>query len=237
MPKVTLVSILASFLLLSSFAITGETYIDYEVKNIDNNLIMVWQDSSHKPLKNFNRVKEFVAKNNKQLVFATNGGMYNASSAPVGLYIEKGNTLTRLNTNNGEGNFHLMPNGVFYITQKNKAKIVTTPKMDVAAIKEAKYATQSGPMLLINGEVHSAFNKDSKNLNIRSGVGVLPGGGVVFSMSENPVNFYQFAMHFKKMGCKNALYLDGFVSKMYYPEKNLQGSNNDVFGVIIAVVK
>lgn len=56
-------------------------------------------------------------------------------------------------------------------------------------------------------------------------------------MSSQPVNFYDFAMYFKSKGCKNALYLDGFVSKMYYPEKKLKGNTNDRFGVMIAVTK
>ena len=53
-------------------------------------------------------------------------------------------------------------------------------------------------------------------------------------MSKKEVSFYDFANYFKSMGCKNALYLDGFVSLTYLPEQNwIQTDGN--FGVIIGV--
>ena len=55
-------------------------------------------------------------------------------------------------------------------------------------------------------------------------------------MSKQEVSFYDFAKYFKKIGCENALYLDGFVSRTYLPEKNwIQTDGN--FGVIIGVAK
>jgi len=59
----------------------------------------------------------------------------------------------------------LHPNGAFYLTNSKEAKIETTSNF--VTNKNIKYATQSGPMLLINGVLHSKFNKSSKNLNIR----------------------------------------------------------------------
>ena len=43
----------------------------------------------------------------------------------------------------------------------------------------------------------------------------------IFAMLKKEMNFYEFAEYFKKLGCKNALYLDGFVSRTYLPEKNI----------------
>lgn len=213
------------------------TFVDYTVLKPNNNVILVWADSTNKPLNTFDNLASFIAKQGKELLFAMNGGMYMQNSFPVGLYIEKGKVISILNTKNAKGNFYLKPNGVFYITNNNTTNIIETSKFDKSKYKSVKYATQSGPMLLTNGAVHKAFTKGSKNLNIRNGVGVLANGGLVFSISAKPVNFYDFAMHFKSIGCKNALYLDGFVSKMYYPEKKLKGSKNDKFGVMVAVVK
>lgn len=89
-------------------------------------------------------------------------------------------------------------------------------------------------MLLINGKIHSAFKKGSTNFHIRNGVGILPDNRVIFAMSKSKVNFYDFALYFKSLGCKNALYLDGYVSQTYLPEKNwIQTDGN--FGVIIGV--
>jgi uncharacterized protein YigE (DUF2233 family) len=59
---------------------------------------------------------------------------------------------------------------------------------------------------------------------------------LVFAMSKKEINFYDFAKYFKDLGCKNALYLDGFVSRTYLPEKNWKQEDGD-FGVIIGVVK
>jgi uncharacterized protein YigE (DUF2233 family) len=39
-------------------------------------------------------------------------------------------------------------------------------------------------------------------------------------MSRTPINFYDLAEFFKEQGCQDALYLDGFISRMYLPAKN-----------------
>ena len=68
--------------------------------------------------------------------------------------------------------------------------------------------------------IHPAFKAGSANLNIRNGVGILPDNSVVFAMSKKEISFYDFAVYFKNLGCKNALYLDGFVSRTYLPAEN-----------------
>jgi uncharacterized protein YigE (DUF2233 family) len=184
-------------------------------------------------IKSFKALRELLAKNNKKLIFAMNGGIFMQDYTPLGLYIENGVVKHKLNKKkNGYGNFYLQPNGIFYLTNDNHAKIETTDRF---VNKNIKYATQSGPMLLINGKINSKFRKDSNNLNIRNGVGILPDGRIVFAMSKERVNFYDFANYFKSLGCRNALYFDGFVSKTYLPAKgytNLTGN----FGVIIAEI-
>ena len=159
-----------------------------------------------------------------------NGGMYKTDNSPLGLFIAETKVVATLNTGSGNGNFYLKPNGVFYITTGNRAAICKTENFK--ADSKIKYATQSGPMLVINGQIHPAFKKGSTNLNIRNGVGLLPNGQLLFAMSKAEINFYDFADYFKKAGCKNALYLDGFVSRTYLPGKNwIQTDGN--FGVII----
>lgn len=99
-----------------------------------------------------------------------------------------------------------------------------------------KFATQSGPMLVVNGLIHTAFRDGSTNLHIRNGVGILPDNKVIFAMSKKEINFYDFAKYFQSLGCKNALYLDGFVSRTYLPEKEWTQTDGD-FGVMIGVTK
>jgi uncharacterized protein YigE (DUF2233 family) len=164
-----------------------------------------------------------------------NGGMYLRDLSPQGLYIEGGKQIKVLDTaQEAYGNFYMQPNGIFYITKDNKA-YVTATKYFKYPDDTINFATQSGPMLLINGKIHHKFMPLSKNLHIRNGVGILPNGNLLFAISKGKINFYDFAMFFKKHGCKNALYLDGFVSRIYLPEKGIENQDG-LFGIIIAEV-
>jgi uncharacterized protein YigE (DUF2233 family) len=209
-------------------------FVVYEINPKKTALSFFWLDTNAIPFKSIANVKASVEKNGKQLVFAMNGGMYKKDHWPQGLFIDNFLTQSPIDTSLGNGNFYLKPNGVFYLTEENYPIICTSDKFDFT--EQVKYATQSGPMLLIDGNLHPAFIKGSTNLNIRNAVGVLPNGHVVFAMSKKEINFYDFAMFFKNKGCKYALYLDGFVSRAYLPEKNWIQTDGD-FGVIIGVVK
>lgn len=170
----------------------------------------------------------------------TNGGMYTPQHEPQGLFIEKGIVIKPLDESipNNNTNFYLMPNGVFYIDSNGIPGVKTTS--EYAKINKSihpKYATQSGPMLVIDGILHDKFVESSKNLNIRSGVGITNSNKVVFLISEGYVNFWDFATVFKDvLSCKNALYLDGAISLMYLKDRNkdVQGGN---FGPMISVSK
>jgi uncharacterized protein YigE (DUF2233 family) len=193
-----------------------------------------WRDEKDHVLGSLSGVKSFVERRGQKLIFAMNGGMYMENRAPLGLFIQNGKMLRGLNKAKGYGNFYLMPNGVFYIDEKGKGTICTTPEFRNQ--KNIRYATQSGPMLVVNGKIHDAFKKGSVNLNVRNGVGILPDGRMLFAMSKKEVNLYDFAEYFKNKGCKNALFLDGFVSRTWYPAadwKQLDG----FFGVIIGAVE
>lgn len=197
-----------------------------------DHLELYWKNDSGEVLKSIQNLKQFVEQHNQQLLFAMNAGMYNKDLSPKGLFIQNSETLTQLDTTDGEGNFYLQPNGVFYLTEDKTAGIEVTKKFHNK--NKIKFATQSGPMLVIDGVINSAFNKDSKNNNIRNGVGILPDNKIIFALSKTEINLYNFAKYFHSQGCKSALYLDGFVSRAYYPEANwLQTDGN--FGVMIGL--
>jgi len=206
--------------------------ISYITDSKKEDIQFYWKDDKSKILGSIQNLKKWLDSKNKKLVFAMNGGMYTKEQDPQGLFIQNQKKITPLDTLSGKGNFYLKPNGVFYITSHNEPKITTTTGF--IDDKKIKYATQSGPMLVINGEIHSAFKEGSQNLNIRNGVGILPDNKIIFSISKEAINFYDFAMYFKNLGCKNALYLDGFVSRAYYPEKNWMQTDGN-FGVIIGI--
>jgi uncharacterized protein YigE (DUF2233 family) len=194
---------------------------------------LYWQDEDGRPLRSLQNLKSFVERDGEKLRFAMNGGMYRPDNSPQGLYIESGVRFNALDTLSGSGNFYLKPNGVFYLTKSGQADVCETKHYVTS--DSVYFATQSGPMLVIDGEMHSAFRKGSANLNIRNGVGILPGNKVVFVMSKQQINFYDFAAYFKQLGCRNALYLDGFVSRAYLPEEKWEQVDGN-FGVMIGVV-
>lgn len=206
--------------------------ICYSMDTRSKDIKFYWQDDNSKTFKSILNLKNWLDSRHKILLFAMNGGMYKKDNVPQGLFIQDQVTLTPLDTSSGNGNFYLKPNGVFYITTDKQAVICKTN--DFNDNGKIKYATQSGPMLVVGGEINPAFKEGSINLNIRNGVGILPDNKVIFAMSKEQINFYDFAKYFKDLGCKNALYLDGFVSRTYLPEKKwIQTDGN--FGVIIGV--
>jgi len=209
-----------------------DNIVSYTVDSKTQDLHFYWKDDKGQVLGSIQHLKDHLAKQHRKLVFATNGGMFKPDQSPVGLFIREQVVETSLDTSSGNGNFYLKPNGVLYLTKDGKASICTTPAFKYS--KQIKYATQSGPMLLIDGAVHPAFRKGSANVNIRNGVGLLPDGRLVFAMSKTDINFYDFADYFKRMGCKQALYLDGFVSRTYLPGQDWVQTDGN-FGVIIAV--
>lgn len=208
--------------------------LNYEVDPRQQDLRLYWKDSSGNNYANFQQLKTNLSAHRQALLFAMNGGMYNQDLSPQGLYIEDGSMLAPLDTQStGYGNFYLQPNGVFYLKENGQAGICVTK--DFPDQHKVRYATQSGPMLLIDSTIHPAFTPGSSNLHIRNGVGLLPDGRLLFAMSKARINFFDFANFFLKRGCAQALYLDGFVSRTYLPAQDWQQFDGN-FGVIIAEV-
>ena len=158
----------------------------------------------------------------EQLKFAMNAGMYHANFAPVGLYIENYKTSTPLNARSGYGNFFMQPNGV--LAWNNKTATIQTTQAFKKSAFPARFATQSGPMLLSAGKINPAFIADSSSVKIRNGVGIKD-QQLYFAISRQPLNFYQFAQLFKQtLAVTDALYLDGSVSSAYIAQ--IQTHNN-----------
>ncbi|MEM6721957.1 MAG: phosphodiester glycosidase family protein [Bacteroidota bacterium] len=209
--------------------------LTYEVNPKTDQIRFYWKNEQGDIYGNAKNLKNQLKEKGETLVFAMNGGMYLKDQSPQGLYVEDGRIITPEDSKKeGYGNFYLQPNGVFYINKYNKAIICVSDSLK--ATRSIKYATQSGPMLVIDGQLHEKFTKGSKNLHIRNGVGVLPNGNLLFAMSKEKINFYDFATFFKENGCQNALYLDGFVSRTYLPSKGYEQLDGN-FGVMIGVTK
>ena len=209
-----------------------EPFISYRVDGRRQELRFYWQDEQGQPFRSILSLKTWLGGHRQRLVFATNAGMFRLGNVPLGLFIQDGKIITPLDTATGRGNFYLKPNGVFYTTTDGQAQVCATEQFRYS--RRIRYATQSGPMLVINGKLHPAFRQGSTNLNIRNGVGILPGGQVLFAMSRQKVSLYEFASYCQRQGCRNALYLDGYVSRTYLPEQGWTQTDGD-FGVMIGV--
>jgi uncharacterized protein YigE (DUF2233 family) len=209
-----------------------------------DDLRLYWRGDDGKPYRTFAALASDLERKSKSLQFAMNGGMYQDDLRPVGLYIENGRELMPANTATLTGapsqipNFYKKPNGVFYIGD-HKAGILETGRF-VAQRPETNFATQSGPMLVIDGAIHPAFIVNSTDRKPRNGIGLSSPTDVYFVITKGWVNFYEFARFFRdSLGCKNALFLDGGEAPgLYAPELGRNDpSGHGGYGPVIAVVK
>lgn len=185
---------------------------------------------SGRPYGEFDLVNASLQAKGETLLFAMNAGMYHKDRTPVGLYVENGVELKKISAKDGPGNFHLLPNGVFWIGGGDAAQVTQTPDFTAlpllacgrgrpAAPDEracVAFATQSGPMLVIDGALHPKFLVDATSRKRRNGVGVREDGTVVFAISDTAVTFHEFATYFRDaLRTPNALYLDGTISRLF----------------------
>jgi uncharacterized protein YigE (DUF2233 family) len=200
-----------------------------------DNIRLYLRDDEGAILGTFDRIIAQANAETRDIVFAMNGGMYHSDRSPVGLYIEDGMEEVGIVTREGPGNFGLLPNGVLCI--KDASVAVIESRTFAANPPTCTFATQSGPMLVIDGALHPRFLPDSASRFIRNGVGVTEDGTVFAVISDVPVTFHQFARLFRDLlGTPNALFLDGKVSRLYAPELNRRDFGFP-FGPMLAVTR
>ncbi|MCR9126862.1 MAG: phosphodiester glycosidase family protein [Rhodobacteraceae bacterium] len=187
-----------------------------DMRNADLRLFL--NDADGVPFGHFSRIDAALARDGLQLGFAMNAGMYHDNRAPVGHYVENGVQTMRVIPNAGPGNFGLLPNGVFCI-RDGRADVIETLRF-IETAPDCRFATQSGPMLVIDGALHPRFLADGTSTYVRNGVGTTADGSqAVFVVSRNPVNFHGFASFFRDaLNLPQALYFDGNISRLYAPD-------------------
>ena len=211
---------------LASFG-KADQMIDACQLNLDqDNVRMFWRAADGSVFSNFARLSASLLARNERLICATNAGIYGTDLRPIGLYIEAGKMLRKLNTRKeAYGNFYLHPNGVFLIAE-HEATILSTDEivadMDLR-LPLIRYATQSGPIMLRGGQINPLFTEGSDNRVVRNAVCVVTSREIALVKSRLPINFYDFARQLRdKLNCRDALYLDGSVSQLYpYDNSNL----------------
>lgn len=184
-------------------------------------LQLIWLGDDHKPLGSLEALRTCLRSRKQELAFATNAGIFERGPKPCGLTICNYEQQVPLNLRRGDGNFYLLPNGVFLVDHLNRAQVLTADEASRLSSAGIRIATQSGPLLLRRGVIHPAFQPNSPNRRLRSGVGVRKSDGqVIFVLSDREdrergrVTFHQLARLFRHLGCEDALYLDGDISEM-----------------------
>ncbi len=224
------------------FELGGTKYLVFIADNKIHNVSLHHMDKYKEKYITIDRLLSSLRKKGKQPLMITNAGMFHKNFSPVGLYLDEENGIqTFLDTNNVklDDNFHLYPNGVFGIDSANNYFVLATDKFKKnysKKIESLKIATQSGPMLVIDSFVHPKFSTKSNNFQIRSGVGIPDTGNkAVFITTLTQETFYRFSIIFRDIfSCKNALYLDGAISKMYLSNQ-INNNCNGSFGTLLAV--
>ena len=198
----------------------------------DGRLRLIAADRNETPLRSFAEVMTRVPAG--EVAFAMNAGMFDEDGRPIGLAIADGRAVHAINTRDGGGNFHLKPNGVFLVRRDGTAAITTSEAFELSP--EIAFATQSGPMLVIDGQIHPEFDADGESRFIRNGVGIGPGGRPLFVISNEVVSFGKFARFFRYgLKARNALYFDGSVSSLWDPAAGRQDAGVPLGPIIVAM--
>lgn len=186
-------------------------------------------------VRSFEALATFLGPDASRVRFAMNAGMYDDNGAPIGLFVAAGDEEENLNQNDGPGNFHMMPNGVFW--QDRGGAVHVSASADYASAPQPVFwATQSGPMLVIDGALHPRFQDDGPSRYVRNGVGVNDEGYAYFVISSGAVSFGRFARFFRdELACDDALFLDGSVSSLWAPHMERR-DGNQTLGPLVAVL-
>jgi len=196
-------------------------------------LRITYQDATGRPLRRLSALERALGPDAAAVRFATNAGMFDEAGAPIGLFVADGRTRKAINLRDGSGNFHLKPNGVFAQGADGRVHVVPAERF-AARVPDPHWATQSGPMLVIDGKLHPKFDADGESRLFRNGVGVSDPHTAWFAISEGGVSFGKFARLFRDaLGCPNALFLDGSVSSLWHPAEGRQDDVADLGPMVV----
>lgn len=199
----------------------GQGYVVCTLDAAQEPGLKLWLNGSDgRVLGDFTTVRRMLAPG-ETLGFAMNAGMYHPDYRPVGLYVSEGIREHEIVTGASNDNFGMLPNGVFCTGGARPYQVIES-RAFAQAQPQCRIATQSGPMLVIDGTLHPRFLVDSDSRYIRNGVGVSPDGQTAwFAISDRAVTFHEFGRLFRDgLGARDALYFDGSISRLYAPALN-----------------
>jgi uncharacterized protein YigE (DUF2233 family) len=196
-------------------------------------LTLIQGEADGRPYRTFAAIEQALGESAAKVRFAMNAGMFDEQGRAIGLFVENGLERRALNRRDGPGNFHLSPNGVFAQDAAGAVHVTTTERFP-SKVPEPHWATQSGPMLVIDGELHPRFDTDGPSRLIRNGVGVSDPQTAWFVISEEAISFGRFARFFRnELGCPDALFLDGSVSSLWDPAAGRRDNHAELGPVVV----
>lgn len=221
----------------------GAGFVVCTIDPAASDLRLFWKGADGEPYRRFSTLAEAVGGEGRELVFAINAGMYQTDFSPMGLHVEDGEELRPADTATIDGpprqvpNFYKKPNGIFFLAEARAGILPTDVFLD--GQHDVRFATQSGPMLVIKNQLHPALIPGSTDRTRRSGVGVCERGQVRFAISDGRVNFHDFARLFRDhLLCPNALFLDGgrgaglYLPEMRRNDFSWHGGYGPIFGLV-----
>lgn len=122
MNNTTIKAFIAGYIILSGLIFysckedLSDKVVSYIADQKKYKIEMFWKNDSNRIISNIQNLEDYVERKDHELLFAMNGGMFHYDFSPVDLFIENNIELAPLNTQKGEDNFYMKPNGVFYIT-------------------------------------------------------------------------------------------------------------------------
>lgn len=164
---------------------------------------------------------EFFKNISDSSYFAITASIVDSTCTPLGLFINNGKEINKINLiKSGKGNFFMPENGILQLSYKNLFSIVRSKFYSPDT--SIRLAVQTGPLLIWDGGLNAGFDPNSKNKNIRCGVGIFSLKGeeyIIFAKSLTPVTFYNFASLFRDAyQCHTALNIESGTScSMHLP--------------------
>lgn len=190
----------------------------YDVCTVDTRverLEVFWLDEYGMPFGDMPTLNAWLTAQGRSLVFATNAGIFRegAPFRPRGLLVSEGKVLNKIDLGDADekgmkGNFYDKPNGVFWV--RSGAAHVDESEAYEKLQLTPDVATQSGPLLVVNGKLRDGVDQMHLRRHSRNGVCVSPDSRTRFAMTREAVTLAEFGIFMRDgLKCTSALYLDG----------------------------
>jgi uncharacterized protein YigE (DUF2233 family) len=198
----------------------------YHVVRVDltrADLRLYWKDDAGRAFGSLGALERWLTARGETVLAATNAGIFYRTSEPAGVHVERGDAKRPLNLDpeppagEARGNFFYRPGGVFYVADDGTAHIVPLERARTA-LPQMREATQSGPLLLHDGQPHRLVGRSL----LRNAIAVCSPTEVALVMADS-VTLRELALFVRDhLHCRDALYLDGTISGLRVPSARVR---------------